>query len=43
MNELIVKIVWKQPLGEHGGSRDVQGFDKEGKEVKWEKHGGRKN
>ena len=43
MNELIVKIVWKWPLGEHGGSGDVQGFDKEGKEVEWEENGGRKN
>ena len=30
-------------LGEHGGSGDVQGFDKEGKEVEWEENRGRKN
>ena len=36
MKYLIVEIVWKWPLGEHGGSGDVQGFDQEGKEVEWE-------
>ena len=25
-------------LGEHGGSGDVQGFDKEWKEMEWEKN-----
>ena len=30
-------------LGEHGGSGDVQVFDKEGKEVEWEEIRGRKN
>ena len=30
-------------LGKHGGSGDVQGFNKEGKEVEWEENGGRKN
>ena len=36
MDVLIVKIEWKWPLGEHGGSRDVQGFDKG---MKWRKLG----
>ena len=43
MNVLVVVIVWKWPLGEHGGSGDVQGFDKEGKGVEREESGGRKN
>ena len=30
-------------LGEHGGSGDVQVFDKEGKKVEWEEIRGRKN
>ena len=35
MDVLVVKFEWKWPLGEHGGSGDVQGFDQERKEVKW--------
>ena len=33
MDELVVELEWKWPLGEHGGSGDVQGFDQEGR--KW--------
>ena len=40
---LIVVIVWKWSLGEHEGLGNVLGFDKTGKEVKWEENGGRKN
>ena len=36
MDILVVEFEWKWPLGEHGGSGDVQGFDQEGKEVEWE-------
>ena len=41
MDVLVVGIEWKWPLGEHGGSGNIQGFDKEGKEVEWEENGGR--
>ena len=37
MDVLVVELEWKWPLGEHGGSRGMQGFDQEGKEVEWEK------
>ena len=31
----MLNLEWKWPLGEHGGSGDVQGFDQERKEVEW--------
>ena len=31
----LLNLEWKWPLGEHGGSGDVQGFDQERKEVEW--------
>ena len=38
-----VNYCLEMALGEHGGSVDVQGFDKEGKETEWEESGGRRN